>query len=108
MKFSYPRLHDLSVASIDTTTTGDNTIVSGVADKRIIVHRIWFVCGGSTNITFKHGSTAFNGAANMSTNGGLTFDATGEPWFVTGKGEDFIINQSGTAQIGGMVYYTIV
>lgn len=102
----YARLNHLLVLPINFSTTGDNIIAPAVASNRIVVERIWLVCTGATSLTFKDGaSISLSGAAAMSANGGLTFDATGEPWFVTTLGNAFIINQSGSTQVSGMVYY---
>lgn len=96
----------LTEAAIDFSTTGNNTVVSGVANKTVRVFRIFFVCSAATNITIKDGSdTALTGAMSMSANGGFTLDAIGEAWFRTSAGNAFVIHQSGTAQISGRVYY---
>lgn len=93
-------------ASINFSGSGDNTLVAGSAQTIIRVYRLWLVVAAATNLIFKDGTTALNGAADMSANGGLTFDHNGEPWFVTGAGNAFVLNSSSAVQIGGMVYYT--
>jgi hypothetical protein len=106
-QFLYPRLPHLSLFPIDFSTSGDKILVPGVASYRILIHRIWFVVGGATNVIFKDGSTAISGTVPLSANGGLTFDATGEPWFSTSLGKDFVINSSLAVQVGGIVHYTL-
>ena len=93
-------------ASINFSGSGDNTLVAGVSQKIIRVYRLWLVVGSATNLVFKDGTTALNGAADMLASGGLTFDHNGEPWFVTGSGNAFVLNSSSAVQVGGMVYYT--
>jgi hypothetical protein len=60
----------------------------------------------TTNLTVKDGSTALTGALPFANNGTFALDYDGEPWFITSAGNNFIINQSGIAQISGRVYYT--
>lgn len=102
----YPRMQILFTASLSFAASGDNTIVAAVANNRIVIDRIWFTVTSATSLTFKDGaSTSLSGAVPMSANGGLTFDATGEPWFVTSLGNAFIINSSNAVQVSGSVYY---
>lgn len=102
----YPRLPHLLRAVINFSASGDNTIVGADATNRIVVHRLWLVCAGATNLTFKD-NLASPAAVPMGTNGGLTFDATGEPWFVTDVNTAFIINSSNAVQVSGEVYYSL-
>jgi hypothetical protein len=103
----YPRMPILLTLPVNFSSSGDNTVITAISLTRFAIHRIWLVCAAATSLTFKDGaSTALSGAASMSANGGLTFDATGEPWFVTSLGNAFIINSSAAVQVSGMVYYT--
>ena len=102
----YPRLKALKRAPINFNSSGDNTIISADTDHRIMVHRLWFVVGGATNITFKD-NLASPAAIPMAANGALVFDVTGEPWFQTDKDQAFIINQSGTEQVSGCCDYSL-
>lgn len=106
MQTLYPRLPYLFRAPINFSASGDNIIVAADPVNRIVVHRIWLVCAVATNITFKD-NLASPSAVPMSANGGLTFDATGEPWFVTDPNTAFIINSSQAVQVSGCVYYTL-
>jgi hypothetical protein len=107
VQYLYPRLAHLTSAPITFAASGDNIVVAAVASTRILVHRIWLVGAAATSLTFKDGaSTSLSGAVPMAANGGLTFDATGEPWFVTALGNGFIINSSNAVQVSGMVYYS--
>lgn len=94
--------------AISFSNTGDNTVVAAVAGKSVRVFRIFFVCSAATNVTIKDGAgTNLTGAMSMGANGGFTLDYMdgSEPWFFTSSGNAFIINQSGTAQISGTVFY---
>src|SRR5689334_16629252 len=103
--FTNARIGSLQMAAISFSGSGDNTVVAAIATNRIKVHRIFIVVGGSTNITFKHGTTAFTGALPMTANGGITLDITGEPWFITALNEAFVINSSSAVQVSGALWY---
>lgn len=103
--FNYGRKSFLKQAVISFASASDNEIVAAVAGKRILVHRLFLVCSGTTNLTFKRGSTALSGAIPMAANGGITFDITGEPWFETAVAEAFNIGSSGSGQVSGTIYY---
>lgn len=106
--FNLPRAGTIPYTKIDFTAAGDNTAKSAVALNRINIHRIWIVVGGITNLTFKDGAgVSLTGAVPMSANGGLTFDLSGEPWFVTTVGNAFIINNSAGVQVSGGMWYTL-
>lgn len=106
-QFLYSRLPHLQSVAINFSSSGDNEIVAAVTNKRILVHRLFIVCGAATDITFKRGSTALSGALPMAANGGITFDITGEPWFTTDLSEAFNINSSNAVQVSGTCYYHI-
>lgn len=105
VQFLYPRLPHLQSAAINFSSSGDNEIIAAVTAKRILVHRLFIVCAGSTNLIFKRGSTNLSGALPMATNGGITFDITGEPWFTTSIDEAFNINSSIGVQVSGTIYF---
>jgi len=99
-------LSNLLEISIDFTATGDNTIVAAVAGKAVRVYRIFFVLSAASDIVFKKGATALTGVIEMKEGGSVTLDFQDQPWFTTELGEAFVINQSGTAQVSGRLYYT--
>lgn len=102
----YPRLSILKRATINFNTSGDNAVIASVPSNRIVVHRLWFVVGGATNLTFKDNLPS-PAAVPMAANGALVFDTTGEPWFVTDIGSAFIINSSAAVQVSGEVFYLL-
>ncbi len=94
-----------TLAAINFASTGDNTLVTGVAGKIITVLRLFLVVSIATNLIFKDGTTALTRAMSMSANGSLTFPYDATPYFFTSPGNNFILNQSTTAQISGEIYY---
>lgn len=104
-QFLYSRRPYLLSAPINFSGSGVNEIIAAVTGKRVLVHRLFLVCAGTTNLTFKRGTTALSGAVPMATNGGITFDITGEPWFTTNSAEAFNIESSNGVQVSGTIYY---
>lgn len=107
MQFLYARYPYLTSSVVSFSSSGNNIVVALNATKRINIHRIWLVVAGATNLIFKNGTISLSGAVPMSTNGALTFDITGEPWFTASAGNDFIINSSDAVQVSGTVYYSL-
>ena len=94
-------------SSISFATTGDNVIVAAVAGQIIQVYRIFLITTTAITLTFKDGAgTTLTGGLPLAANGAITLDHSGDPWFVTTAGNAFILNQSGTSQISGAVWYT--
>ena len=106
-QYLYPRLPLLFRLPINFSASGDNTIVPADAvGNRVIVHRLWFVAGGATNITFIDRLT--NPApVPMIANMALVFDTGGEPWFITDQNTSFKINSSAAVQVSGECFYTL-
>ncbi len=92
----------IAVVSSSATTIA---AVAGVAGSVTAVYKLFLVVGGSTNIAFADGSTAQSGALPLTTNGSITLDLDGTPWFVTAPGAAFNITNSGNLQVSGSVYY---
>lgn len=80
--------------------------VAAISGNIIRVYKIFFVVGGTTNLTFEDGSTALSGPMPFVANGSLVLDMNGTPWFTTSSGNAFNILNSGAASVNGTVYYT--
>lgn len=107
INFNTPTTDTLTNAAINASSTGDNVIVSTQSAQTVRVFRMYFVVSAATTITFKSGGgTALSGAISLLANGAIVLDFDGEPWFLTTASQAFIINQTGTAQISGTIYYT--
>jgi hypothetical protein len=98
---------NFSTTAINFASAGDNTLVTGISGKIISVFKIFFVVSLPTNLIFKDGTggTALTGAIPVPANGSLTFTFDTTPWFTASFGNNFVLNQSSTAQISGTVYY---
>jgi hypothetical protein len=98
-------------AIISFVATGDNTIVTGAAGKLITVLGLVLTVSAATNLTFKDGTggTAISGAMTMAVGTPflLPFDPVSE-WFQTSDSGNLVLNQSGTAQVSGTVWFVQV
>ena len=94
---------NLQTAVVSFSSSGDNTIIGATANQGIRVYRIFFVADVATTIIFKNGSTALSGSIPLFSGGAFVLDVSNEPWFITSIGSAFVINQSGTANVGGKV-----
>jgi hypothetical protein len=108
-----PTLQLTSQNVINTASTGNNYVIAGLASKTIRVMamllQISGITGGTpTTVTLKDGTTALTGPFAFLNGSTLNLENTGAPWFIcsTGAGLGFNINQSGTAQLSGTVWYT--
>jgi len=91
-------------AAINFSTSGDNTIVSGVLNKTIRALQFFFVLAGATNLTYKSGSTALSGALNFPAAGAQVQDFIQLP-LTCNLSDSFVINSSAAVQVGGTVWY---
>ncbi|TKJ24798.1 MAG: hypothetical protein CEE41_05155 [Hadesarchaea archaeon B3_Hades] len=92
-------------AIIDFATSGDHTIVSGVAGQKIKITSLVFTVAGETNITLMDGAVAFTGPMDfggeneprgmVDTQGFLPYELSEE--------QPFVINSSAAVQISGYV-----
>ena len=93
--------------AINISGAGENTIISGVTGKRLILYALFFTVGGEVDITLKDGSTNISGP--------MSFGASAEPRGMVvsqmhspielGEGNSFIINISVGVQVSGTVLY---
>lgn len=105
-KLLCPRVAHLTRATINFSSSGDNTIISADPDNKIFIQRLWLVTGGTTSLTFKDNLSS-PGAIPMIANGALVFDMSDEPWFITAINTPFIINSINAIQVSGIVHYSL-
>ena len=105
--FQTPTTASLTGASINASSSGDNTIVSGTASQTVRVHRLFLVVAAACTLKFKDGAgTDLTGAMTLNAGGAIMLDLSTDPWFVTSSGNGFVINLSAAVQCSGRVYYT--
>jgi len=97
-----------SSTSITFSSTGDNTLVAGVAGKLVQVFQIFFSAAGATTLQFKDGAggTALTGAMSFTTSQqfSLPYDTT--PHFFASPGNAFVLNSSTGVQVSGVIWFT--
>ena len=92
---------------IDISSSGNNTVITGVSGEVIRIWKLFFVCNAAVNITFRDGaSDNLTGVMNFLANGSMVLDFDQEPWYVLTSGNDFVINLSAGQQVSGRVYFT--
>lgn len=95
-------------ANIDFVATGDNTIVAADVTNKIKVLAYSFVVGAASNLRWKSAATSISGLMNFGANMGMIQPYPSTPdqnSLQTAVNEALIINQSGTAQVGGYIIY---
>lgn len=107
IRFSLPDVDAMSELLVSANANGDNILIPGVATQTTRVYRVFFVLSDNSNLVFADSTpTNLTGPITMYAGGSFVLDLQGEPWFTTAAGEDFVLNQTGTAQISGRIYYT--
>ena len=106
IEYDRPTTARLTSSSVSVSASGDNTLVTGVVSQTIRVFRLVLVFNAAVNIFFKDSTpTTFTGTMNMTANGTMVLDFSGEPWFVAASGKNFVINLSSAQQVSGIIYY---
>ena len=93
-------------AVINSTTSGNHTIISAVAGKIISVYSLFLSAGSSVDITFFDNTTSLTGPMPFVASQYIFLDDRQPAWFTLAVNSPFIINTSGAAQISGRCYYT--
>jgi hypothetical protein len=103
-----PTTATLSSVTVNASSAGNNTLVTGVVGKTIRVFKVALVFSVGGTAIFQDGaSTALTGPLAMFAGGSIVFDIdTTNPWFITSAGNGFVLNLAGGAAAGGVVYYT--
>jgi hypothetical protein len=101
----------VKTAFISATTNGDNTVVTGVEGKRILVWSFEVSASIASDVYWKSGTTTNSEVVYLSTKGGWVRDGWRvhnfpSPVIITDQGEDLILNSSTTGPLGVFVKYT--
>jgi hypothetical protein len=99
------------VAPIAAAGTGDNTIVAGVAGKKIRVHRYELSASAAVNAKWRSATTDITGLLYLAA-AGATVDSSksGEQndfLFETATGAALVLNLSGAVPVGGFINHTL-
>lgn len=106
---SQPSTRDNKFSKISAASSGDNTIISAVADQKIRVLMVIIMSGGTVNATFQSGAsgTALTGAMPLIANVGFSSGYSEIGHFETGFGELLNLSLSGSTQVSGWIVYQL-
>lgn len=100
-----PSYDQLSVAAINFSSSGDNTVITaGGGGQKIYVYKLYLVTSSPTDLQFKDGAVT-DAAIPMTSGGSMSLDFDSEPWFVGAANTAFKINSTNAVQVGGRIYY---
>lgn len=96
-------------AAINTSSSGDNTLVSAPTNGAfIVVYQYSFVCGSATTVTFKAGASLnLSGPMSPGANGGVSAECSIEPLFTLPPNTALILNSTAAVAVGGHVTYAL-
>lgn len=108
--------YDSSVAStypifvaISVSSSGDNTIVSGSANKQIRVLDYTLVCAAAVVLTWKSSAAgAISGPMAFGANGGVATPYSPAGKIQTAVSEGLVLNLGGNISVGGHLSYILV
>lgn len=97
----------LAFAAIDCAASGDNTIVSANATRKLKVYAYVLVVDSAVSVKWKSGAgTNLSGAMSLAANGTLTISGSPSGWlFETAVNNALVLNLSAAVQVSGHVAY---
>lgn len=104
----------MKFAAISASSSGDNTVVAAVANRKIKVLNYAAIAASDVSVTWKSGSsTSISGAIPFPANGGLApvggpnTPVGMVPLFETATGEALVMNLSSAVLVAGHLAYII-
>lgn len=93
-------------AAINTSSSGDNTVVAAVAGKKIRVLAYLVGVSATQQLTWKSGAgTSLAGQLSFAQYGGVSAPLNQIGWFETAVGEPLVLNLGQAALTGGHLTY---
>lgn len=97
-------------AVISGATSGNNTIVTAVADKKIKVLSVFLIAATAVTVRFESGAggTALTGVMSIGATGGFVLPPPADPtnhWFETGVNTLLNMELGGAVQVSGAITY---
>lgn len=92
-------------ASIATSGSGDQAIVSLVSGKKIRVLNAYIVAAGTVTVKWRSGTTDISGPIPLVSTGGLVWPAAPCGWWETAAGAALNLNLSANIVVGGGITY---
>ena len=98
----------LSDVVIDYSTSGDHTLISGVASKQIRVFRLFYFCNNPVSVTISDSTpTTLIPVMNILQSQGVSFGMSETPYIVSGVGKGIVFNMSASQQCSGRAWYRV-
>ncbi len=97
--------YQVNRVDIAATASGDNTLVSAVAGKKIRVLSLDFLTNSPVSIAWKSGSNILREARDFGQYGGLAIDYGRYYFTETNAGEALIMNLSAAVEVRGQLFY---
>lgn len=95
-------------ATINENTLNRNVVVTGIANKRIIVTHYLVMPSNNVTIQWQDGAGAnLSGPMALTANNGGEANNTEEGLFECGVGEDLVLDLSNAIQVGGHLNYRL-
>lgn len=100
-------------AAISASSSGDNTIITGVSNRVIEVLQYTFTVSDNCTVTWKSGSTPISGALSITAAGGIVSSSApvqgGElyPILKCAQNESLVANLSAAVTMAGHVTYRL-
>lgn len=97
-------------AKIDNASSGDNTLVSANATKKIRVTSLFLVSAGTVTVRFESGAsgTALTGQMNLVVNTGFVLPYNPAGWFETAANSLLNLELSDAVSVDGSLSYILV
>lgn len=105
---TYKAKLDIKRAVIDHATSGDNTLVAAVTNKKIRVLSLFFTVAAAVNVRFESGAggTALTGVMNFGAAGdGIALPYNPLGWFETTASALLNMELSGAVSVDGALQY---
>ena len=109
-----PSAGTLASVTVNTTTSGQNILVAGVASQAVRLYGLELWANGSNGISILSGTTGGTTLwplHNYLANSGVILDLRADPWFTgtalaAAASNAFILDLTGSGQVTGILYYT--
>ena len=100
---------DIQYGLIAASSSGDNTIIAAVPNKRLTVHAIFILASAATTVRLESGAggTALTGQMQLPGNGGFVLPYNEAGWFSTADGAVLNLELSAANSCDGCVVYAI-
>lgn len=98
---------NIKYASLSGATSGNNTLVAAVTNKKIRVLSLYAIAAGAVTVAFQSGAggTALTGTASLAANGGIVLPFNEGGWFETAAATLLNMSLGGVIQVSGCLSY---